>query len=99
MTFLLRALGYQDSGETPDFTWNTALRRAVELGVLTDGEEDMLTRDPFLRAQVVYLSYFALDAPCKDGTGTLQERLTAAGILDSAVVSVIRSNVAVDRLS
>lgn len=99
VTFLLRALGYQDSGETPDFTWNTALRRAVELGVLTDGEEDMLTRDPFLRAQVVYLSYFALDAPCKDGTGTLQERLTAAGILDSAVVSVIRSNVAVDRLS
>ena len=98
VTFLLRALGYRDSGEEPDFAWDTALRRAVELGVLTAGEEAMLTSGPFLRAQVVYLSYFALDAPCRDGSGTLQERLTAAGALDGAVTAVVRDSVAVERL-
>ena len=98
VTFLLRALGYQDSGENPDFTWDTALERAVELGVLTPGEEAMLTSETFLRAQVVYLSYFALDAPCQDGSGTLLERLVSGGILDGAVASVVRSGVEVSRL-
>lgn len=98
VTFLLRALGYQDSGEAPDFTWDTALERAVELGVLTPGEEAMLTSETFLRAQVVYLSYFALDAPCQDGSGTLLERLVSGGILDGAVASVVRSGVEVSRL-
>lgn len=98
VTFLLRALGYRDSGEAPDFTWDTALERAVELGVLTTGEEAMLTSETFLRAQVVYLSYFALDAPCQDGSGTLLERLVSGGILDGAVASVVRSGVEVSRL-
>ena len=98
VTFLLRALGYRDSGEAPDFTWDTALERAVELGVLTPGEEAMLTSETFLRAQVVYLSYFALDAPCQDGSGTLLERLVSGGILDGAVASVVRSGVEVSRL-
>ena len=86
VTFLLRALGYQDSGEAPDFTWDTALERAVELGVLTPGEEAMLTSETFLRAQVVY------------GSGTLLERLVSGGILDGAVASVVRSGVEVSRL-
>ena len=98
VTFLLRALGYRDSGEAPDFTWDTALERAVELGVLTPGEEAMLTSETFLRAQVVYLSYFALDAPCQDGSGTLLERLVSGGVLDGAVASVVRSGVEVSRL-
>ena len=98
VTFLLRALGYRDSGEAPDFTWDTALERAVELGVLTPGEEAMLTSETFLRAQVVYLSYFALDAPCRDGSGNLLDRLTAAGLLDGAVARVVRSTVTVSRL-
>ena len=98
VTFLLRALGYQDSGENPDFTWDTVLSRAVELGVLTPGEEALLNGEPFLRAQVVYLSYFALDAPCRDGSGSLLDRLTAAGLLDGAVARVVRSTVTVSRL-
>ena len=98
VTFLLRALGYSESGETPDFTWDTALQRGVELGVLTAGERQLLEGGDFLRAQVVYLSYFALDAREKDGTATLQERLVAAGILDQAVVATVRAGVDVDRL-
>ena len=98
VTFLLRALGYSESGEAPDFTWDTALQRGVELGVLTAGERQLLEGGDFLRAQVVYLSYFALDAREKGGGATLQERLAAAGVLDQAVVTSVRSGVNVDRL-
>ena len=70
----------------------------MELGVLTPGEEALLNGEPFLRAQVVYLSYFALDAPCRDGSGSLLDRLTAAGLLDGAVARVVRSTVTVSRL-
>lgn len=98
VTFLLRALGYSESGESPDFTWDTALQRSVELGVLTAGERQTLESGTFLRAHVVYLSYFALDAAQKDGSGTLQQRLVAAGALDEAVVTAVRSGVTVSRM-
>ena len=47
---------------------------------------------------MVYLSYFALDAVQKDGSGTLQERLVAAGVMDQAVVITVRAGVKVSRL-
>ena len=62
MTLILRALGYTDSGTTPDFTWDTAVSKSVAYGVLTSGEQAMLNQSSFLRAQVVYLSYFSLNA-------------------------------------
>ena len=46
----------------------------------------------------VYLSYFALDAQQKNGSGTLQQRLVAAGALDQAVVTTVRAGVTVSRL-
>lgn len=67
MTFVLRALGYRDSGESPDFIWDASLQKAQELGVLTAGEYRLLAESRFLRAQVVYVSYFALDAAYKEG--------------------------------
>lgn len=69
MTFLLRALGYSDSGASPDFSWANAVGKSVEFGVLNAAEQAKLTGSPFLRAQVAYLSYFALSAPLKDGSG------------------------------
>jgi membrane-associated phospholipid phosphatase len=71
MTFLLRALGYSDSGASPDFSWANAVGKSVEFGVLNAAEQAKLTGSPFLRAQVAYLSYFALSAPLKDGSGIL----------------------------
>lgn len=97
VTFVLRALGYQDSGANPDFLWNTALVRAQELGLITSGERTLLTSSPFLRAQVVYLSYFALDGGTKSG-GTLLSRLTASGALNAAQVQNIRNTVTVTRI-
>ena len=98
VTFLLRALGYSDEGESPDFAWDTVLQRSVELGVLTAGERQMLESSTFLRAHVAYLSYFALDAKQKDGSGALLDRLTQAGVLDRAVATAVRAAVEVSRL-
>lgn len=97
ITFLLRALGYTDSGDSPDFTWDTALQRALDLGLLTAREHKMLVEEPFLRAQVAYLSYFALDASYKGG-GTLLDRLTGSGAIDPAVAGQVRGGVSVERM-
>lgn len=98
MTFLLRALGYRDSGERPDFAWDTSLARALDLKVLTAREHKLLVEEPFLRAQVVYLSYFMLDVNYRDGGGTLQSHLIASGALDRSVVRSVRAGVEVKRL-
>ncbi len=82
MTFLLRALGYS---EETDFQWLTAITDAETLGVLTAGEAAALTEKPFLRAQVAYLSYFALSAKTPGGE-RLAERLAVAGVLDATRV-------------
>lgn len=75
--FVLRALGYSDTG-TVDLSGT--LDRAVTCGVLTAGERDMLARDPFLRAELVYISFYALDAQIS-GTGqTLRQSLIGKGI-------------------
>lgn len=100
VTFLLRALGYQDGGSAPDFTWQTALTFAQEQGVLTAGECSLFqSGQPFLRAHVAYLSYFALDAAPKGGSGTLLESLVAAGAMDGVTSAAIRANVSVSRIA
>ena len=100
VTFLLRALGYTDTGASPDFTWQTALSKAAESGVLTQGEAQYFGGSAsFLRAQVAYLSYFALDARMADGSATLAERLIASGALDKTTVDQARGAVTVARIS
>lgn len=75
--FVLRALGYSSTGTT-DLTGT--LDRAVSCGVLTAGEEAMLSRDSFLRAELVYVSWYALDAQVS-GTGqTLRQTLLSKDI-------------------
>lgn len=75
--FVLRALGYSSTGTT-DLTGT--LDRAVSCGVLTAGEEAMLSRDAFLRAELVYVSWYALDAQVS-GTGqSLRQTLLSKGI-------------------
>ena len=98
VTFLLRALGYSDSGSAPDFTWQTALDKARETGVLTAGEYTLLTDNTFLRAQVAYVSYYALDASMKSG-GTLLAHLDAVGALDADAVNTVRGQVSVTRIA
>ncbi|MCI6255423.1 MAG: hypothetical protein MR648_02320 [Clostridiales bacterium] len=98
LTFVMRALGYRDSGENTDFTWQTVLPRARELGIITEGEYRMLCTSGLVRAHVAYLSYFALDAQRKEG-GTLLEYLGAAGALDLSAVNEVRNQVLVTRIT
>ena len=98
VTFLLRALGYTDSGDAPDFTWATALDRAAELGVLTPGELALVSGGTFLRAQVVYLSYFALSVPLKDGGGVLLDRTAASSGVAKSQYQSVMDGVSVRRL-
>ena len=64
----------------------------------TAGEYRLLAESRFLRAQVVYVSYFALDAAYKEG-GTLLARLESSGTLDPDAVRQVRSGVTVSRLN
>lgn len=98
MIFVFRALGYSDTGADPDFTWGTTLAQALNLGLLTAREHKMLVEDPFLRAQVVYLSYYALDMKDRSGN-TLLDRLITGGTMDRGAVSAVRSGVSVRRIT
>lgn len=79
--FVLRALGYSSAANTD---LSDTLVRAQSAGLLTEGEAAMLQRDPFLRAELVYISYYALETPVS-GTGwTLAQRLMDKGVFTQA---------------
>jgi len=95
MTFLLRALGYT---EDEHFKWKTAVADAQTLDVLTEGEVALLTEKPFRRAQVVYLSYYALSTQMSTGEGTLLNRLAATGAVEQAAALDTMVSVEVQRV-
>ena len=75
--FMLRAMGYS-SAANKDLS--DTLLRAVNAGVLTDGDTAMLQSAAFLRAQLVYISYYALEADLPDGSQSLADRLMDLGV-------------------
>lgn len=75
--FVLRALGYSSAANTD---LSDALARAQSAGVLTEGEAAMLQRDPFLRSELVYISYYALEAQVSGAGQTLAQRLMDKGV-------------------
>ena len=78
--FILRAMGYSSSANT---NLSDTLTRAQTAGVLTVGEAEMLQRDKFLRAELAYISYYALDAWLPDGSRTLGDQLQEKGVFTS----------------
>lgn len=99
LTFLLRALGYRDDGTaTADFTWDLAIPAAVHFGVLTEGEQAMLESNTFYRAQMVYVSWFGLQARCKDSGKTALQRLIDSGAVSAAEAERQMKTVTVARL-
>ena len=98
LTFVLRVLGFRDSGENPDFSWDTSLVAALRTGTITAKEHKLLTEQPFLRAQVVYVSYYALDAHMKSLDQDLYTTLTRSGALDKAIVDATRHAVTTPRI-
>lgn len=98
ITFVLRCLGYSDSGDNADFAWDTALAKGLQTGLLTAREHKKLTEDPFLRAQVVYISYYAMDAKLKTTGESLYAHLTGSGALDKTVGDAARTAVTSTRM-
>lgn len=78
--FVLRAMGYSSTANT---NLADTLDRALAAGVLTAGEASMLRTDKFLRAELVYISYYALDATLPDGSRTLGDLLCEKGVFTS----------------
>lgn len=84
MEFMLRALGYSSASNTD---LSGTLDNAYANGVITSGELAALQSGTFLRADLVYVSYYALDATMA-GTGiTLRDTLMNKGTFTSAQVS------------
>ena len=76
MEFMLRALGYSSSSNTD---LSGTLNNALANGVITPGEYASLQNGTFLRADLAYVSYYALDA-WVSGTGlTLRDTLMNKG--------------------
>lgn len=75
VTFILRALGYSDkNGE--DFVWSNPFSLAREIGIIPNGTDTT----NFLRADVVLVSYAALNACIKNNDTTLAEKLISEGV-------------------
>lgn len=99
ITFILRALDYDDSATVPDFTWSEAAEFALSSGVITQGEYEKLTTEDFLRAQVVYLSYFSLTTSMNANGQTLLNYLDGQGSLDSTLITTIMAKTGVNRIA
>jgi len=75
VTFLLRSLGYTE-GE--DFAWKTVMEDALRLGVISAAEKAFLEKR-FTRAQVAYLSYWALFLTLDGESESILTRLINTG--------------------
>lgn len=93
--FVLRAMGYSSAANT---NLADTFIRAVDAGVLTEGEAAYLQADQFLRAELVYISYYALQARLPDSPLTLAELLQDKGVFTAAAWREARASVSGPRL-
>lgn len=98
VTLLLRALGYSDTSAQPDFNWAASVAFGQNQGLFTAGEYQRLTTGTFTRAQVAYVSFYALDFPLKGSTTTLLDRLISAGVTTQSTASAAKALVTTNRL-
>lgn len=78
--FVLRAMGYSSAANTD---LSATLIRATDAGVLTAREVAALQTETFLRAQLVYISYYALHSVLPDGSSTLADTLMDLGVFQA----------------
>lgn len=93
--FMLRALGYSSSANT-DLT--TTFDHAVLYGVLTAGERTQLASGTFLRADLVYISYYALDAVEASSGQLLSQVLQGKGVFTATELASAQSMVTSNRV-
>lgn len=78
MTFVLRALGYND------FDWSQSCSYAVALGVCTQDNINTWKSSAFRRQQMMEISYLALSANLKGSNATMADKLISAGQISAA---------------
>lgn len=78
VTFVLRALGYTDSGDSPDFSYSGSVSFAAEIGLTSDG---LLSDAGFTRGDVAVISKNALSQQMRFTGQTLYQYLADAGII------------------
>ncbi|MCQ2405915.1 MAG: S1C family serine protease [Oscillospiraceae bacterium] len=80
ITFVLRALGYTDSGDNSDFSWMFPFAFAKQVGVLNR----WVDTENFIRADAVNVSYAALNTNMKGSLRKLSSKLIDSGAFSSA---------------
>lgn len=80
LTMVLRALGYDDSAETPDFNWRKSRELAKELKLVDSTADDA----NFDRGSAVDIFWKALNTNCKGSTKTLAAHLIEQGVFTQA---------------
>jgi len=93
--FMLRALGYSSNANT---NLTTTFDNAVLYGVLTAGERTQLASGTFLRADLVYISYYALDAVEASSGQLLSQVLQGKGVFTTAELTSAQSMVPSSRI-
>ena len=94
--FLLRAMGYSSMSNSD---LSGTLVNARENGVITAAERTALESGSFLRADLVYVSYYALQASLPGGGATLADQLMGKGIFSSSAYRTALSSVSSARIS
>lgn len=77
-TFLLRALGYDDS--QGDFSWSTALEYSQEVKLIDESFNSSLDNTTFLRDHVAKFSLNVLSTNLKNNTDTLSDKLISQSV-------------------
>ena len=73
LTFVLRSLGYDD--DAGDFSWQNAVSKSIEIGLLTEKQADNLEKRPFVRGDMITISYAALEQSLKGQKIKLVDKL------------------------
>ncbi len=95
--FILRSMGYSSHENTE---LDGTLANAVNSGVIIAAEKAALEQGTFLRADLVYLSYYALQAGLPSGDGTiLADQLVEKGIFSYRDYQAALSTVSTDRIA
>lgn len=80
LTMVLRALGYSDSGEAPDFNYRESAALAKELGLVSSAGDD----PDFVRGNAVEIFWNAMSTKFKSSDETLSARLIAQKVFTQA---------------
>lgn len=80
LTLTLRALGFSDSGENAQFTWDKPYELAQKIGLI----EKAVADKQFLRADAITVFWNALDVKLNGSDMTLAERLIGQGVFSAS---------------